>query len=159
MVESVADRVERERVEAERAEQDRQKKIDEYMDADEFVVVGAYITPKVKDAMGLFQMRGYNEGGVIKAEDIDPDSLRHHLESGLMAPKDSPEARFAGPAGTPKPGEPPNVPVTEQPVASLPLDERLRRQQVAAAEAEKAESTARTRTGRPAKADSEKSGG
>jgi hypothetical protein len=161
MPETVADQAERERVEAERAEQERQKKIDEDMDAEEFVVIGAYITPKVKDAMGLFQMRGYNEGGVIKAEDIDPDSLRHHLESGLMAPKDSDAARFAGPAGTPKPGEPPNVPVTEQPVVSLPLDERLRRQQAAAAETEKAESPARTPAGRQAsaKAHTENSGG
>jgi hypothetical protein len=50
-----------------------------------------------------------------------------------VVPKDADEARFAGPAGTPKPGEPPNVPVVEgTPVEMLPVQERLARQQAAA---------------------------
>jgi hypothetical protein len=106
------------------------------MDADEYVVVAPYVTLKVKDQGGAFVIRGFNESGTVRREDIEDASLRHHLESGLMAAKDSPEARFAAPSGTPKPGEPPNVPVTEQPVGSLPLAERLQRQAAAADRAE-----------------------
>lgn len=95
------------------------------MDADEYVVIAPYITPKVKDLSGAFIVRGYLEGGVIKRDDIDPASLKHHLESGLVAAKGSDAAKYAAPSGTPKPGEPPNVPVTETPVATLPLADRL----------------------------------
>jgi hypothetical protein len=88
-------------------------------DSDEYVVTAPYITPKVKDPLGVLQVRGYNEGGVIRGEDIDPASLRHHLESGLLAAKGTPAAEYAVPAGSPKPGEPPNVPVSEQPPVSM----------------------------------------
>jgi hypothetical protein len=116
------------------------------MTAEEFKVVAPYVTLKMIDPNGgPLVVRGFNEGGEFKGEDVDADNLRHHVETGLVAPKDSDEARFAGPAGTPKPGEPPNVPVTEQPVAALPLDERQRRQQQAAADSEKA--AARSRSG------------
>lgn len=136
MAETIAEKAEREQAEAESAEQDRQKKLDGWMDADEFVVLAPYVTLKVKDQLGGFTIRGFNEGGGVKREDIEDASLRHHLDAGLMAPVDAPEARFAAPSGTPKPGEPPNVPVTETPVASLPLDERLRLQAEAADKAE-----------------------
>lgn len=135
MAETAAEQAERERAaEVVRAERERQKQIEADMDADAFVVVDHYVTLKVKDAVGAFQIRGFNEGGAVKREDIDDASLRHHLDNGQLAPAGSGRARFAGPAGTPKPGEPPNVPVTEQPVATLPLDERLQRQADAADE-------------------------
>lgn len=137
MAETIAERAERERAEALKAEQQRQDQVDKDMDADEFVVVAPFVNLKVRDQAGTFVLRGFNEGGTVRSDDIDEASLRHHLETGLLAPKDSDAAKFAGPAGTPKPGEPPNVPVTEQPVQTLPLDERLRRQQAAAAETEK----------------------
>lgn len=147
MAESVADQADRERDEREakqrdealKAQQDAQKRTEEYLKADEFVVVAPYVTLKMKDpAGGPLVIKGFNEGGVVKGEDVDEDNLRHHVETRLLAPKDSDEAKFAGPAGTPKPGEPPNVPVTEQPAIAVPLDERQRRQQAAAEAADKA---------------------
>lgn len=136
MAETQAEQVEREAAEARSAEADRQKQIDKDMSADSFVVVAPYITPKVKDQLGNFQVRGYLEGGVIRRDDIDEESLRHHLDSGLMAAVGSDAAKFAGPAGTPKPGEPPNVPVSERPVSSVPLTERLKAQQDADAKSQ-----------------------
>jgi hypothetical protein len=146
MTDSVAEQADRERArrdaqqrdEALKAQRDAEARTEEYMGADEFVVVAPYVTLKMQDPNGgPLVVRGFNEGAVVKSDDVDEENLRHHVETRLVLPKDSAEARFAGPAGTPKPGEPPNVPVTEQPVAGLPLDERQRRQQAAAAEAEK----------------------
>jgi len=137
MAETSTEKEERERAEAELAAKEKADQVEKDMGADEFVVIAPFVNLKVKDAAGGFVLRGFNEGGAFKRDDIDEASLRHHLETGLVAPKDSDAAKFAGPAGTPKPGEPPNVPVTEQPVVSLPLDERLKRQQAAAAETEK----------------------
>lgn len=157
MAESMADQADRERAERDakqrdealKAQQDAEKRTEQYMKADEFVVVAPYVTLKMVDPSGgPLVIRGFNEGGTVKAEDVDTDNLRHHVETGLVAPKGSDEAKFAGPAGTPKPGEPPNVPVTEQPVTALPLDERQRRQQAAAADSEKA---SRSRSGTTAK--------
>ena len=145
MVESATERTERERAEGLAAIEERKAQVETDMDADAFVVVSPYVTLKVRDQTGAFQFRGFNEGGQVKREDVDDESLRHHLDSGLMAPVGSDLARFAAPAGTPKPGEPPNVPVEDTPVSSLPLAERLKRQAAAAdAEPEK------TRGGKPA---------
>jgi hypothetical protein len=137
MAETSTERTEREQAEAEKATQEKADQVEKDMGADEFVVIAPYVTLKIKDQAGGFVVRGLNEGGTVKAEDIDEDNLRHHLETGLIAPVGSDAAMYAGPAGTPKPGEPPNVPVTEQPVVSRPLDERLARQHAAAADAEK----------------------
>jgi len=135
---SETDQAARERADALRDEADRQKSVDKDMGAKEFVVVAPYVTLKLKDEVGGFVVRGFNEGGQFTAEEIDEENLRHHLDTGLVAPVGSDLARFAAPSGTPKPGEPPNVPVTEQPVASLPLAERLQRQADAADKAEAA---------------------
>lgn len=132
MAETIDERDERLRTEAAKAEKDKSDQVEKDMGADEFVVLAPYVTLKMKDKAGGFVVTGFNEGGTVKAEDIDEDNLRHHLETGLLAPVGSDAAKYAGPAGTPKPGEPPNVPVTEQPVGSLPFDERLRRQAEAA---------------------------
>jgi hypothetical protein len=138
MAETSTERDERVQAEAANAAKDKADQVEKDMGADEFVVIAPFINLKVKDQVGSFVLRGFNEGGVVKSDDIDEASLRHHLETGLIAPVGSDAAKFAGPAGTPKPGEPPNVPVTEQPVLSLPLEERLARQQTAAADTEKA---------------------
>jgi hypothetical protein len=146
MAETLADQADRDRAqrdakerdEALKAQQDAERRTEQHLKADELVVVAPYVTLKIKNSDGgPLVIKGFNEGAVVKAEDVDEANLRHHVETGLMAAKGSDEAMFAGPAGTPKPGEPPNVPVTEQPVQALPLDERQRRQQAAAAEAEK----------------------
>lgn len=146
MAESMADQADRERAERDakqrdealKAQRDAEKRTEEYMAADEFVVLAPYVTLKMIDPSGgPLVVKGFNEGAVVKAGDVDEANLRHHVEILFLVPKDSDEARFAGPAGTPKPGEPPNVPVTEQPVGSLSHEERLSRQQAAAAESEK----------------------
>lgn len=159
MAESMADQADRERAardaqerdDALKAQQDAQKRTEQYLKADEFVVVAPYVTLKMKDPTGgPLVVKGFNEGAVVKAENVDGDNLRHHVETRLVVPTDAEEARFAGPAGTPKPGEPPNVPVTEQPAISLPLQERLARQAAAADQAEQADSkTAGSRRSRP----------
>ena len=132
MVESAADRTERERAEGLAAIEERKAQVDADMDADAFVVVAPYVTLKVRDQSGALHIRGFNEGGQVKRDEIDDESLRHHLESEMMAPVGSDLARFAAPAGTPKPGEPPNVPVADTPVSSLPLAERMKLQADAA---------------------------
>jgi hypothetical protein len=151
MAETAAERAERERVaEIVRAEQERQDRIEADMDADAFVVVDHYVTLKVKDAVGVPQIQGFNEGGTVRREDVDDASLRHHLDNGQLVPVGSERARFAGPAGTPKPGEPPNVPVTETPVVTLSLDERIKHQAEAADAAAKTDADAEARkSGRP----------
>src|SRR5687768_17289096 len=110
------DRAERDRKlrdEALESQQERDRKTDEYVGADEFVLVGAYAQVKIKDDAGSFVVKHFNEGATFKAEDLDEDNLRHLVDIRFLVPKDADEARFAGPAGTPKPGEPPNVPVEE----------------------------------------------
>lgn len=147
MAETSTEKADREQAEAEKAVKDKAAQVEKDMGADEFVVIAPYVTLKMKDQVGGFVVRGFNEGGVVKAEDIDEANLRHHLETGLIAPLGSDAAKFAGPAGTPKPGEPPNVPVTEQPVLSLPLEERLKRQQAAETDKQQAAKTGRRPSG------------
>jgi len=73
-------------------------------DPDAYVVTAAYVTLKVKDPnAGGSVIRGYYEGAVIRAEEIDPTSLAHHLDSGLMAPVPSAPAPVAEPAEPVKP--------------------------------------------------------
>lgn len=119
--------------EAEKAVEEREAETERRMGADEYVVVAPYVTLRVKDQLGAYVIRGYNEGAVVKAEDLEETNLRHHVETRLMAPVGHPDAEFAAPAGTPKPGEPPNVPVEMgTPVEMLPTEERLARQRAAA---------------------------
>jgi hypothetical protein len=124
--------------ESEKVAREEDRRVAKHLEADEFVVIAPYVTLKVSDQAGGSVMRGMLEGGTFRKDEVDADNLRHHVETRLVAAKGSDEAKFAGPAGTPKPGEPPNVPVTEQPVGALPFDERQRRQQQAAADADKA---------------------
>lgn len=122
--------------EAEKALEEHDAETERRMGADEYVVVYPYITAKVRSD-GVFIVREFFEGGVFKGEDVEPNNLRHLVDGRMVAPKDHPDAKYAAPAGVPKPGEPPNVPVTEQPVGALPIDERLRRQREAGEQAER----------------------
>lgn len=71
---------------------------------DAYVVTAAYVTAKVQDVSGGSVIRGYYEGAVIRAEDIDPVSLKHHLDSELMAAVPSaPVAEVKAEAEKPKP--------------------------------------------------------
>lgn len=148
MADTVEDQEVRDRREAEKAREEHDRKTKEWLSAKEFVVVAPYVTLKVKDRIGAFVIQGLHEGGRVERDDVEPDSLRHHVDSRLIAPDGSDEAKQAGPAGTPKPAEPPNVPVSEQPPASLSLDERMRRNVEAAKTADEAGAGSR----RPAKA-------
>lgn len=105
-------------------------------------VVAPYVTLKVRDNAGALVVSGFYAGATVP-DSVDGDSLQHHLDTGLVVEDGTPEAELAAPAGTPMPGEPPNVEVTEQPVGALGFDERLRRQREAADEA------AASRSGRP----------
>lgn len=156
---SMAEQADRERADRDRklnedalkAQRDRDAKTEEYLGADEYVLIGAMAQIKIKDDAGSFVLKHFNEGAVVKAEDVEPGNLRHLVEIRFLVPKDADEARFAGPAGTPKPGEPPNVPVTDgTPVEMLPHEERLARQQEAARvseeQASKQQRASRTRS-------------
>lgn len=90
-------------------------------------VVAPYITLKVRDAVtGGVTIREFYQGGVIPDE-ADPDNVARLVEQGMLAEQDSVEAQVMGvPAGTPIPGEPPNVPVTEEASGPmLPHDVRM----------------------------------
>jgi len=79
---------------------------------DLYVVTAPYVVPKVRDRdKGGYMHRGYYQHAVIDADDIDPDSLRHHLEGDMMAPVETPE----------QPAEPAQT-STEEPAAAQPAD-------------------------------------
>lgn len=133
MAETMQERQAREEAESLKALEERDKETERRMGKDEYVVVAPYVTLKVKDGTGGLVVRGFNEGAVVKAEDLDEGNLRHHVETRLLAPKGHPDTEFAGPAGTPKPGEPPNVPVAEAaPASALDTESRVARNREAA---------------------------
>lgn len=114
--------------------------------ADEYKVLAPYITLKVKDDQGAFVVRGFNSGAVVKAENVDEENLRHHVDTRLLVPSDHRDAEFAVPAGTPLPAEPPNVPVsTGTPPEMLDTAERTRRNR------EAADKTAEQQSSRPSR--------
>jgi hypothetical protein len=101
-----------------------------------YVVTRPYVTLKVKDEnTGAEVVREFYEGGVLPDGCVQ-DDVDRLLRKEMIAEEGSDEARLAAPAGTPKPGEPPNVPVTEVPAGSLPLAERQVRQLEAQRQAE-----------------------
>jgi hypothetical protein len=65
--------------------------------AETYVVTAPYVVPKVRDANGAWVHRGYYRDAVIRVEDIDPDSLRHHIEGDMMAERDAPAPVEAAP--------------------------------------------------------------
>jgi hypothetical protein len=155
MAETQNERQAREEAESLKALDERDQETERRLGQDEYVVVAPYVTLRVKDGLGGVVVRGYNEGAVVKAEDLDEDNLRHHVETRLLAPKDHPDAEFAAPAGTPKPGEPPNVPVTEgTPVEMLPTEERIARNRAAADKSAEAKTTGSRPSRTPGKTDS-----
>jgi hypothetical protein len=143
MAQSSAERQALEDQEYERNERKRLDQVEKDMDADAFVVVAPMVMLKVRNDLGVWHFRGFNEGGRFRREDIEEGSLRHHLDGAMVAPVDSPAARYAGPSGTPKPGEPPNVPLTEEPVTTVALAERLKRQAKATEDAKADEAKAK----------------
>jgi hypothetical protein len=133
VAETQDERQAREEAESLKAIEERDQETERRLGADEYVVAAPYVTLKVKDGVGGVVVRGFNGGAVVKAEDIDEENLRHHVETRLVVPKDHPDAVFAAPAGTPMPAEPPNVPVGEgRPVSSLDTESRIAQNRAAA---------------------------
>lgn len=92
---------------------------------DKYVVAAPLVYLKVRDAHGALISSTFYAGAPVP-EDVDEDSLQHHLDSGLVIKQGDPAADvLAVPAGTPVPGEPPNVPVTEQTGAPQSLDDKV----------------------------------
>jgi hypothetical protein len=119
-----------------------------------YVVIAPYVTLKLTLDDGTVGILGFYEGAGVPPN-VEPESLERHIQKGMVAKVGSPEAKFSGPAGTPKPGEPPNVPVTESPVVSRPLAERQKAQAEAAdatkAKADAARAAAKAKTASEAK--------
>lgn len=88
-------------------------------------VVAPLVYLRVPDVAGALVSYAYYAGASVP-DGVDEGSLQHHLDSGLVVKEDDPVAEVvAVPAGTPIPGEPPNVPVTESTHAPLSVDERV----------------------------------
>lgn len=94
-------------------------------DKPKYVVAAPLVTLKAPDAAGALIFKHYYAGAPVP-EDIDPDNLQQHLDSGqVIEVSDSLADVVAVPAGTPVPGEPPNVPVTESTPGAKSQQERL----------------------------------
>jgi hypothetical protein len=105
-------------------------------------VLWPYTTLKVRSDLGLIQREFY--AGAPVPDNADPDDLERLIRKGAIVEEGTPEAELvAVPAGTPIPGEPPNVPVTEQPTNAGPIDERVARARDAAGQAGTADSGGR----------------
>jgi len=98
----------------------------------EYKVLAAYVTFRVADPVsGGDVLLGYYAGAPVPPN-ANPEDVERLVRKGYLVEADS----FAGehvavPAGTPVPGEPPNVPVTEQPAAAATIAERVDRAQAA----------------------------
>lgn len=100
-----------------------------------YKVLQPYVTLKVRNqATGTSTILGYYQGATVPSE-ADPDDVKRLVDKGYLVREGTFEADvFAVPAGTPIPGEPPNVPVTEAP-ENLPFEERVERAKKAAGRA------------------------
>lgn len=89
-------------------------------------VLWPYITLKVHGDTGTVIREFY--AGATVPDNADPDDRDRLVRKGALVDADAAEAALAVPAGTPIPGEPPNVPVAEQPVVATPFTERVQAQ-------------------------------
>lgn len=81
-----------------------------------YKVLAPLVQLKLKDAAGALVFRQFYAGAVLDTEQVnlDQDNLDSHLDSGQVVEEGHEVAEvFAVPAGTPLPGKPPNVAVTE----------------------------------------------
>lgn len=82
-------------------------------------VTAPYITPKVRDdAAGGYVHKGYYADAVLQGENIDPASLRHHLEGGMLAEVEAPVEAKA--AAVEVPAEPAEASSGETPAVDTP---------------------------------------
>jgi hypothetical protein len=69
-------------------------------------VTAKYVTLKVRDTSGAWVVRGVYEGGVFPVEDVEPESLAHHVESELAEVFSAPAEKAPESAAEPKAEEP-----------------------------------------------------
>lgn len=90
-----------------------------------YKVAAPYVTLKWTDDRGSLVVTGFYQGAPVP-ESADEANVKRLLDKGMLIDAADPVADIvAVPAGTPMPGEPPNVPVEEVPSTSL--DQRLDR--------------------------------
>lgn len=90
-------------------------------------VTAAYVTLRVNNDLGQEVLLGFHQGATVP-DGVNRDDLDRHVRKDMVAEEGSREAELlAVPAGTPVPGEPPNVPVTESSAANLSAGDRARR--------------------------------
>lgn len=58
-------------------------------------VTAPYVTLKVRDHFGAWVLSGFHDGAVVS--DVDPVSLRHHLDNGMVEEVGSPDPVDAEP--------------------------------------------------------------
>lgn len=84
-----------------------------------YVVAAPYVTLKHLDRYGSQVITGFYQGSPVPPS-ADEDTVQRLLDKQMLLRVDDPIAGIvAVPAGTPMPGEPPNVPVAEVPDTSL----------------------------------------
>lgn len=95
-------------------------------------VLYPYITLKCTSPLdGSTILRELYAGATVP-EEADPADVERLKRKGALVDEHDDAAVLAVPAGTPIPGEPPNVPVTEQPAIAVPLADRVEAQRTAA---------------------------
>lgn len=88
-------------------------------------VVAPLVYLKVPDVGGALVSYAFYAGAPVP-DSVDAASLKHHLDSGLVVSDSDPLAGVVGPAGTPVPGEPPNVAVRDA-IVGEPVEDRAER--------------------------------
>ena len=74
--------------------------------ADAYRVVAPYVTLPVKDAAGGDVRREFYDGAIVSAADVDEESLKRHLDKGMLEKVSASEAKVAAGLGTePKPAK------------------------------------------------------
>ncbi|MEV1321962.1 hypothetical protein AB0J14_38440 [Micromonospora arborensis] len=97
-----------------------------------FRVTAAYITLRVDNELGQEVLLGFHQGATLP-EGVNQEDLDRHVRKNMVAEEGTREADLlAVPAGTPVPGEPPNVAVTESSALNLSAEGRGRRAQESA---------------------------
>ncbi|MCZ7440823.1 hypothetical protein O7598_30850 [Micromonospora sp. WMMC241] len=113
-----------------------------------YKVTAAYVTLRVNNDLGQDVVLGFHQGAVLP-DGVQQEDLERHVRKGMVAEEGSREADLlAVPAGTPVPGEPPNVPVSEASGLNLGTADRARRAQDASEDGRRAR---RQRSGDEAK--------
>lgn len=84
-------------------------------------VVAPLVQLKVQDAVGGTLYRHFYAGAIVP-DSVDEENLKLQVESGLVEEDGAAHhAQLGTPAGTPLPGQPPNVPVSESSSTAQPI--------------------------------------